>query len=121
MCIRDRSKPDNELPVTPMMEAFEAAYKKRRTKNGKRARETQAVHGWLSTYERLVNSQNFFSPYLTQEDLSRLGRTNFLSNAVIVCRIDDLGRFVTRGQRAHSHPRGGNRPHYFELESLSGL
>ena len=37
----------------------------------------QAVHGWLSTYERLVNSQNFFSPYLTQEDLSRFGR-NYL-------------------------------------------
>lgn len=36
--------------------------------------KTQAVHGWLSTYERLVNSQNFFSPYLTQEDLSRVGR-----------------------------------------------
>ena len=52
------------------------------------------------------------------KDLSRLGRTNFLSNAVIVCRIDDLGRFVTRGQCAHSHPRGGNRPHYFESESL---
>ena len=34
----------------------------------------QVVHGWLSAYERLVNSQNFFSPYLTQEDLSRLGR-----------------------------------------------
>ena len=34
----------------------------------------QAVHGWLSTYERLVNSQNFFSPYLTQEDMSRFGR-----------------------------------------------
>ena len=34
----------------------------------------QAVHGWLSAYERLVNSQEFFSPYLTQEDLSRLGR-----------------------------------------------
>ena len=34
----------------------------------------QAVHGRLSTYERLVNSQNFFSPYLTQEDLSRLVR-----------------------------------------------
>ena len=34
----------------------------------------QAVHGWLSTYERLVNSQKFFSPYLTQEDMSRLGR-----------------------------------------------
>ena len=31
----------------------------------------------MSTYERLVNSQNFFSPYLTQEDLSRFGR-NFL-------------------------------------------
>lgn len=30
-------KPDNELPVTPMMEAFAAAYKKRRTKNGTRA------------------------------------------------------------------------------------
>ena len=34
----------------------------------------QAVHWWLSTYERLVKSQNFFSSYLTQEDLSRLGR-----------------------------------------------
>ena len=33
----------------------------------------QALHGRLSTYERLVNSQ-FFSPYLTQEDLSRLVR-----------------------------------------------
>lgn len=28
----------------------------------------------MSTYERLVNSQNFFSPYLTQEDHSRFGR-----------------------------------------------
>ena len=28
----------------------------------------------MSIYERLVNSQNFFSPYLTQEDLSRFGR-----------------------------------------------
>ena len=28
----------------------------------------------MSTYERLVKSQNFFSPYLTQEDLSRFGR-----------------------------------------------
>ena len=44
------------------------------------------------------------------KDLSCLGRTNFLSNAVIVCRIDDLGRFVTRGQCAHSHPRGGIDP-----------
>ena len=32
----------------------------------------QAVHGWLSTYERLVNSR--FFPYLIQEDLSRLVR-----------------------------------------------
>ena len=31
------SKIDNELPVTPMMEAFEAAYKNRRAKNGTRA------------------------------------------------------------------------------------
>ena len=39
----------------------------------------QAVHGWLSAYERLVNSQKFFSPYLTQEDLSRLGRNYILT------------------------------------------
>ena len=31
------TKPDNECPVTPMMEAFEKAYKKRLTKNGTRA------------------------------------------------------------------------------------
>ena len=37
----------------------------------------QAVHWWLSTYERLVKSQKFFSSYLTQEDLSRIGR-NYL-------------------------------------------
>ena len=34
----------------------------------------QSVHGWASTYERLVKSQKFFSSYLTQEDNSRLGR-----------------------------------------------
>lgn len=34
----------------------------------------QAVHGWSSTYERLVKSQKFFSSYLTQEDQSRIGR-----------------------------------------------
>ena len=28
----------------------------------------------MSTYERLVNSQNFFSPYLTQEDLRSVVR-----------------------------------------------
>ena len=38
----------------------------------------QAVHGWLSTYERLVKSQNFFSSYLTQEDHSRLGRNRLV-------------------------------------------
>ncbi len=32
----------------------------------------QALHGRVSTYERLVNSR--FLPYLTQEDLSRLVR-----------------------------------------------
>ena len=37
------SKPDNELPVTPMMEAFEAAYKKRRTKNGVSAGSAQPI------------------------------------------------------------------------------
>ena len=67
----------------------------------------QAVHGWLSTYERLVNSQNFFSPYLTQEDLSCLGRTNFLSNAVIVCRIDD---YVIIGARSESLEYTGVSP-----------
>ena len=30
----------------------------------------------MSTYERLVNSQNFFSSYLTQEDFSRFGRNS---------------------------------------------
>ena len=44
----------------------------------------QAVHGWLSTYERLVNSQNFFSPYLTQEDAFRLGRELGRSEGVLV-------------------------------------
>lgn len=34
----------------------------------------QAVHGWSSTYERLVKSQKFFSSYLTQEELDRFGR-----------------------------------------------
>ena len=45
-----------------------------RKERQKSIEKTQAVHGWLSTYERLVNSQKFFSPYLTQEDMSRLGR-----------------------------------------------
>ena len=37
----------------------------------------------MSTYERLVNTQNFFSPYLTQEDLSRLGR-NYLKTGELI-------------------------------------
>ena len=43
----------------------------------------QAVHGWSSTYERLVKSQKFFSSYLTQEDLSRLGR-NYLKTGELI-------------------------------------
>ena len=40
----------------------------------------------MSTYERLVNSQNFFSPYLTQEDLSRLGR-NYIETSQFIEKI----------------------------------
>ena len=43
----------------------------------------QAVHGWSSTYERFVKSQKFFSSYLTQEDLSRLGR-NYLQTGTLI-------------------------------------
>ena len=43
----------------------------------------QAVHGWSSTYERFVKSQKFFSSYLTQEDLSRLGR-NYLQTGFLI-------------------------------------
>ena len=58
---------------------------------------------------------------IVMKDLSCLGRTNFLSNAVIVCRIDDLGRFVTRGQCAHSHPQGGNRPPLFRVRVADNI
>ena len=40
----------------------------------------------MSTYERLVNSQKFFSPYLTQEDLSRFGR-NYLDAGEYIEKI----------------------------------
>ena len=53
----------------------------------------QAVHGWLSAYERLVNSQNFFSPYLTQEDFSRFGR-NSIETGYFIERVFPL--FHTR-------------------------
>ena len=51
----------------------------------------QAVHGWLSTYERLVNSQKFFSPYLTQEDISRLGRHFVMTSEFVEKNFPMLG------------------------------
>lgn len=51
----------------------------------------QAVHGWLSTYERLVKSQNFFSSYLTQEDHSRLGRNRLIVGQLLEEEFDRLG------------------------------
>ena len=47
----------------------------------------------MSTYERLVNSQNFFSPYLTQEDFSRFGR-NSIETGYFIERVFPL--FHTR-------------------------
>lgn len=59
----------------------------------------QAVHGWLSTYERLVNSQNFFSPYLTQEDLSRFGREYAQMGMYIENDFEDWNiRFISIGE-----------------------
>ena len=52
----------------------------------------QAVHGWLSTYERLVKSQKFFSSYLTQEDSSKLGRRSkkvIMDNSMIDLLVMD--------------------------------
>ena len=51
----------------------------------------QAVHGWSSTYERLVKSQKFFSSYLTQEDLSRLGRNQLHTGLYIEERFPMFG------------------------------
>lgn len=51
----------------------------------------QAVHGWSSTYERLVKSQKFFSSYLTQEDLSRLGRNQLHTGLYIEERFPQFG------------------------------
>ena len=49
----------------------------------------------MSTYERLVNSQNFFSPYLTQEDLSRFGREYIDAGRYIEKIFPQLGvRFI---------------------------
>ena len=50
----------------------------------------------MSTYERLVNSQNFFSPYLTQEDLSRFGRDYIIVGDYISRVFPFLGvRFIS--------------------------
>ncbi len=50
----------------------------------------------MSTYERLVNSQKFFSPYLTQEDLSRLGRNSARSADLLDEFFPALGvRFIS--------------------------
>ena len=55
----------------------------------------QAVHGWSSTYERLVKSQKFFSSYLTQEDMSRFGRNYLEVGLYTEIRFPELGvRFV---------------------------
>ena len=51
----------------------------------------QAVHGWSSTYERLVKSQKFFSSYLTQEDHSRLGRNRLIVGQLLEEGFDNLG------------------------------
>lgn len=50
----------------------------------------------MSTYERLVNSQNFFSPYLTQEDMSRFGRDYIEASNYIETIFPFLGvRFIS--------------------------
>ena len=53
----------------------------------------QAVHGWSSTYERLVKSQKFFSSYLTQEDHSRLGRNRLVVGQLLE---EDFARLNVR-------------------------
>ena len=45
----------------------------------------------MSTYERLVNSQNFFSPYLTQEDISRYGYESDLEFCEMLARDVGVG------------------------------
>ena len=55
----------------------------------------QAVHGWSSTYERFVKSQKFFSSYLTQEDLSRLGRNSAMTGLYTTLTFPKYGtRFI---------------------------
>ena len=60
----------------------------------------QAVHGWSSTYERLVKSQKFFSSYLTQEDLSRFGREQVEMGRLTQVVYPSLGiRFIAIQER----------------------
>ena len=63
----------------------------------------QAVHGWSSTYERLVKSQKFFSSYLTQEDLSRFGREYAQMGLYIEHYFEEKGiRFIAVAEGAIS-------------------
>ena len=78
----------------------------------------QAVHGWLSTYERLVNSQKFFSPYLTQEDMSRLGRNYLQVGFYTEMLFPQKGvRFIAVGELYYQvqHFRGIKRSSYRTL------
>ena len=72
----------------------------------------QALHGWLSAYERLVNSQNFFSPYLTQEDLSRFGR-DYLTVGDYISRV-----FPFLGVRFISVNDGFDSSNPLDIDSL---
>ena len=69
----------------------------------------QAVHGWLSTYERLVNSQYFFSSYLTQEDMSRFGRDYLKVGFYTDVMFRDKGvRFIAVNNGIDSDKQGDN-------------
>ena len=72
----------------------------------------QAVPGRLSTYERLVNSQKFFSPYLTQEDLSRFGR-DYLTVGDYISRV-----FPVLGVRFISVNDGFDSSNPLDIDSL---
>ena len=56
----------------------------------------QAVHGRLSTNDRLVSSQKIFSAYLTQEDLFRLGRHRTRTALVIDYDAETFNSIVWR-------------------------
>lgn len=63
----------------------------------------------MSTYERLVNSQNFFSPYLTQEDMSRFGRNYLEVGLYTEIRFPEMGvRFIAVNDGVDSDDQMGN-------------